>query len=97
MIFVLMEIKCDIENKRSRSYNLYIAQYFKDRINSDIYTPYDEMPIHINGKFTMGKLKSPLCRKGSFSSDRQCPLVGVGGRVLSHDRTKYPPQIKNKK
>ena len=75
MIFVLMEIKCDIENKRSRSYNLYIALYFKGRINSDIYTPYDEMPIHINGKFTMGKLKSSSLSK-RFVLKR--PSVSIG-------------------
>ena len=39
-------------------------------INCEISTPYagaSEMLLHMNGKFTMGKLKYLFCRKVSFS------------------------------
>jgi hypothetical protein len=35
------------------------------------------MLIHINGKFTIGKLKSYLCRKVSFLPDPLCEFRGV--------------------
>jgi hypothetical protein len=36
------------------------------------------MLLHINGKFTMGKLKSSLCRKVSFLTATHCLFRGVG-------------------
>jgi hypothetical protein len=46
-----------------------------------MYTPYAGtagMLLHINGKFTMGKLKSSLCRNVSFLTDTHCRFLGVG-------------------
>ena len=36
------------------------------------------MLLHINGKFTMGKLKSSLCRKVPFLTAPHCLFWGVG-------------------
>jgi hypothetical protein len=46
-------------------------------INGEIYTPYGDaagLLIHINGKFTMGKLKPSV----SFLTTPHCQLRGVG-------------------
>ena len=39
------------------------------------------MLLHINGKFTMGKLKSSLCRKVSFLIAPYCLFWGVGQEI----------------
>ena len=47
----------------------------------DIYSIYiyaAGMLLHINGKFTMGKLKSSLCRKVPFLTATHCLFRGVG-------------------
>jgi hypothetical protein len=50
------------------------------RINWDILTPYagdDLMLLHINGKFTMGKLMHLFCRKVVFFTGYYCHFRGV--------------------
>ena len=49
----------------------------------DIYSicRYAGMLLHINGKFTMGKLKSFLCRNVSFLPVPHCQFRGVGQGV----------------
>ena len=56
-------------------------QALEYRIIWEIYTPYAgdaRMLLHINGKFTMGKLKSSLCRKVPFLTTPHCLFRGVG-------------------
>ena len=46
-----------------------------------MYTPYTGAAgilLHINGKFTVGKLKSSICRKVSLLTDPNCQFGGVG-------------------
>jgi hypothetical protein len=47
-------------------------------VSSERYAGAAGMLLHINGKFTMGKLKSSLCRRASFLTDPHCRFRSVG-------------------
>ena len=53
-----------------------ISYHLRDIYSINIYAA--GMLPHINGKFTIGKLKSSLCRKVSFLTAPHCLFWGVG-------------------
>ena len=55
-----------------------ISYHLRDIYSIYIYIYAAGMLLHINGKFTMGKLKSSLCRKVPFLTASHCLFRGVG-------------------
>jgi hypothetical protein len=58
-----------------------ISYHLRDIYSIYIYIYAAGMLLHINGKFTMGKLKSSLCRKVPFLTTPHCLFWGVGQKM----------------